>query len=197
MEHTFNSSLLRRMAFIALPLLLLFSSCVPEPIDIQITPPEPEIVVASQILPDRVMLVALTRSFSALEIDAEYDTVSDDFLNDLLVDSAEVMVSFAGRTERLFNLGNGIYGSLNTLQFPNETYTLSVFDSATSKRATRPIGWKAGMTPRCTHLLSASAVSQVMTEGRLSKTPPTDFTCTASLTPHPRSLPGTLPTFSP
>lgn len=123
------------MAF-AFPVLLL-TSCIPQPIDIQIDPPESEIVVASQIIPDRIMLLALTRSFSALSINVEEgDTVGNDFLADLLVDSARVTISFAGNTDTLFNLGNGVYGSINTLQFPNETYTLTVYDSATDKTVT-------------------------------------------------------------
>lgn len=134
---SFNrSGLMFRICLLALPLFLLFS-CVPKPIDIQIDPPEAEIVVTSQVIPNRVMLLALTRSFSALAINVdEGDTVSNDFLSDLLVDRARVSISFAGQTETLFNLGNGVYGSVNALQFPNEIYTLSVYDSTTEKTVT-------------------------------------------------------------
>lgn len=117
-------------------LLITVSSCRPKPIDIDIDPPEQEIVVASQILPNRIMLISLTRSFSALAVDVDQDSLSNDFLADLLVDSAEVTVSYAGNTDTLFNIGNGVYGSLNTLQLPNEYYTLSVFDSTSQKRVT-------------------------------------------------------------
>lgn len=131
-----RTGLMLRILCLVFPFFLLFS-CVPEPIDIQIDPPEAEIVVTSQLIPNRVMLLSLTRSFSALAIDVDQgDSVSNDFLSDLLVDRARVSIAFAGQTETLFNLGNGVYGSVNALQFPNEIYTLSVYDSTTEKTVT-------------------------------------------------------------
>ncbi len=118
-------------------LLLTLTSCVPDPIDIEIEPPQSEIVVASQIIPGQTMLVSLTRSFSALSYNEEEgDSLTDDFLTDLLVTRARVTVSFAGQTEELFHLGNGVYGSLTTLQIPNEYYTLTVFDSTNNETVT-------------------------------------------------------------
>ena len=96
---------------------------MPKPIDIEIVPPEPEMVIASQIAPDRLMLVAVTRSFSALAIDAGQDSVTNDFLSDLLVQRARVTVAFAGRAVELIRLSDGVYGSASTLQFPGEQYT--------------------------------------------------------------------------
>lgn len=122
-------------ALMLLPLVM--TACVPKPIDIDVDPAEPEIVIASQVIPNRAMVVAVTRSFSALAIDVENgDSVSNDFISDLLVEHAKVTVSFAGVTEELFRLAPGIYASINTLQFPNELYALHVYDSTTGKTVT-------------------------------------------------------------
>lgn len=118
-------------------LLLTLTACVPRPIDIDVAPAESQIVIASQVIPDRALVVAVTRSFSALAIDVENgDSVSNDFLSDLLVEHARVTVSFAGVTEELFRLGPGVYASINTLQFPNEVYALQVYDSTTDQTVT-------------------------------------------------------------
>ncbi|MEM6268962.1 MAG: DUF4249 domain-containing protein [Bacteroidota bacterium] len=138
MQHRIQyPSLVRRFWWLMLPGLLL-SACLPDPIPIEIEPPNPELVIASQILPDRVMVVAVTRSFSALSYSAENeeDSITNDLLAGLFVDTARVTVSFAGRTEELFSLGSGVYASVNTLQLPNEFYTLSVFDSTTGDMVT-------------------------------------------------------------
>lgn len=117
-------------------LLTLLSSCLPEPIDIEVEPAEPEIVVSSQIIPDEILVVSLTQSFSALAINLEEDSLTEDFFNDLLIDSALVTVTYAGQTDTLFNLTNGFYGSLSTLQIPLQTYTLYARDYRTGKEIT-------------------------------------------------------------
>lgn len=117
----------------SLTLALTLIGCVPQPIDIDLDPAPPEIVVASQVIPDQIMFVLLTRSFSALAIDTEQDSVTAGFLEDLFVERARVTVRYRNRTDTLFHLGNGVYASLWTLQFGGESYTLHVHDSLTGK----------------------------------------------------------------
>jgi hypothetical protein len=45
--------------------------CVPKPIDIDVKAADPKLVLASQVIPNQIMIVSLTRSFSALK-DKEY-----------------------------------------------------------------------------------------------------------------------------
>lgn len=109
-------------------------SCETEPLGIEVEQVQPQIVVASQVIPDQFMAVGLTRSFGALDIDTEKDTVTSDFLSRIVVDSAIVTISYLGLVDTLFMLVDGIYVSLNTLQYPNEQYSLDVLDLSDSTR---------------------------------------------------------------
>lgn len=118
-------------------LCILFAGCLPKPIDIEIEEPERELVISSQIIPNQIMIVSVTRSFSALSQDGNADELSQDFFNDLLVEQAEVTVSYQGNEVTLLSTNQaGLYLSLNTLQVPNELYTLSVHDRETGKSVT-------------------------------------------------------------
>lgn len=111
--------------------ILLLSACLPKPIDIDIKPYSPKLVVASQIIPGKTMIVSLTRSFSALSNSTEEDTVAQNFLDSVLVPDAFVTVSYSGNTDTLFMVTPGIYASLNTLQQNYGIYTLYAKDPAT------------------------------------------------------------------
>lgn len=47
-------------------------------------------------------------------------------IDQVLVGGANVTVSYSGQTDELFELAPGFYASLNTLQVPNEAYTLNI-----------------------------------------------------------------------
>jgi hypothetical protein len=108
-------------------LLLIVSSCRPEPIEIKIDPLEPEVVVFSQVIPGSFMTVALTKTISALEFsEEEGDSVSQDMINQLLVADATVSIAYRGLVDTLFAVTPGLYASVQTPQYINETYTLKV-----------------------------------------------------------------------
>lgn len=119
-------------------LAILFTGCRPKPIDIEIEEPEQELVISSQIIPNEIMIVSVTRSFSALAQEGNSGgDLSENFINDLLVEQADVRVSFQGNEVTLLSTNQpGLYLSLNTLQIPNELYTLSVHDRETGKSIT-------------------------------------------------------------
>lgn len=119
-----------------LVLFLLLSACLPKPIDIDIEPYQPKLVVSSQIIPGRVMIVALTKSFSALSNSTEADTVPATFLDSILVSDAIVTVNYLGNTDTLFMITPGIYASINTLQYSYGVYTLSAKDPASGLEIT-------------------------------------------------------------
>lgn len=108
-------------------IVLSISACTPDPIPLKVPQADQKVVVFSQIIPNRVMIVSLTRSFSALDYRAEDgDTISQSFLNNLVVDDAVVTVSYDSKTDTLFTTGLGIYFSINTLQTIGNTYHLNV-----------------------------------------------------------------------
>jgi hypothetical protein len=113
------------------PLILILSglalhSCTPRPIDVDVPPHETRLVVSSQVIPGSILVVSLTRSFSALSDAKEGDSVKTDFLSTVLVDSAVVTVSYSGQTDTLYGIVPGIYASINTLQQAGTIYTLRV-----------------------------------------------------------------------
>ncbi|MBL4716131.1 MAG: hypothetical protein COC01_10540 [Bacteroidetes bacterium] len=113
---------------------VLFDSCIPKPLDIDIEPADPKLVVSSYVVPNRVMVVSLTRSFSALQDPNENDTteaISEDFLEKVAVRTGLVTISYKGRTDTLIGLDSvpGIYFSINTLQYDYEEYSLYASDT--------------------------------------------------------------------
>ncbi|CAN5379010.1 hypothetical protein BH09BAC5_BH09BAC5_16160 [soil metagenome] len=111
-------------------------SCTPKPIDIDVKPAEEKLVIASQILPNNIMVVALTRSFSPLDTGGNADTIQNSFLDRILVANAIVTVTHPGGTDTLFMLTPGIYASVNILLTEYGSYTLHAKDPSTGEEVT-------------------------------------------------------------
>jgi hypothetical protein len=110
--------------------------CRPEPIDIDVPPAEQKLVIASQIVPNSVMVVGLTRSFSPLDQAANQDSVPNSFLDSILVENAIVTVTGPGGTDTLYMLAPGIYASLSVNLIDYGNYTIHAKDPATGQEAT-------------------------------------------------------------
>lgn len=122
-------NLFKLFPFNPLALLALFtlSACRPEPLAIDVPEQPPQLVVFAQIVPDRIMTVLLSETLGALDFDeAQGDTLTDARVNELFVGGATVTVSYAGRTDTLFETADvpGLYASLNTPQTAGVAYTL-------------------------------------------------------------------------
>lgn len=111
-------------------------SCRPDPIDIDVPPAEERLVIASQIVPNSIMVVGLTRSFSALDAGGQEDTLQDDFLNRILVADAIVTVTHPGGTDTLYMVTPGIYASISVLLTNYGTYTIHAKDVSTGQEVT-------------------------------------------------------------
>lgn len=119
--------------------LLGLTSCIPDPVEIEVPQAETKLVIASQMLFNQGVLVQVSKSFSALtEIPSsnpggnpptEGDSIDEDFLNLLLVDSAQVIIEGPTTVDTLISLSQGFYLSLGTELIENETYRLRVYDS--------------------------------------------------------------------
>lgn len=122
---------MKKFIYITLAISTLLVSCRPEPIPIQLPATEGEIVVASQVIPNTTMIVALSRSFSAL---TPTDTgAGNDLLSQILVTRGLVTVSYDGRTDTLQPIAPGFYGTFTTPLKASITYSLNVYDSLTGK----------------------------------------------------------------
>ncbi len=120
-------------------IVIAFSSCVPKPIDIQLAEAPTKLVISSQVIPNSIMVVSVSKSFGALSYSEENDTTSQqELLNQLLVDGATVTISYNGITDTLFPIPDapGVYVSVTTPQFLNTSYDLYVHDPETGEVVT-------------------------------------------------------------
>lgn len=116
----------------------LFSSCVlnPDPLDIYIPEPEQEMVVSSFFVPPQGLAVTFTRTFSALLGEDSVDLEDNDVARLIFVDSAEVSLSYDGKTVQLYQLAPSVFGSAEAESVYNTEYTLRAKDFATGKSVT-------------------------------------------------------------
>ncbi|MCB0430984.1 MAG: DUF4249 family protein [Flavobacteriales bacterium] len=113
---------------VAVCCMLLLSSCIPDPLEIAVEEHQPRPVVASQIIPDKELVVALTRSFSPLSDPIVDGQVSQAFLDKILISDAWVTISYLGRTDTLHMVSPGIYASDLSLVYDYGTYELHAKD---------------------------------------------------------------------
>ncbi|MDB4088291.1 DUF4249 domain-containing protein [Flavobacteriales bacterium] len=133
---------------------LLFLNCRPEPIDIDLPQAEKKLVISSQVIPGSIMLVTVSRSMDTKGFNIDEDSISQDILNQLLVDSGIVTISYNGISDTLFSAPGipGVFLSISTPQILNTTYNLYAKDYNTGMEVTS----SAFMLPQVS-LNSASA----------------------------------------
>jgi hypothetical protein len=106
-------------------LILLLSSCIPDPLEVNNIPSvKPQIVVSSQIIPDRSLAILLTRTLSAL--DAGDDSEPENLIAQIVVNDATVTITGPAGTDTLVFLGNGLYGGVIIPFQEGQAYTLNV-----------------------------------------------------------------------
>lgn len=104
---------------------ILFYSCLPDPLEVEGVPKiKPQIVVSSQILTDRSLVVMLTKSFGAL--DASDDSDPQELLNQIAINDATVTVTGPQGTDTLNFISSGIYGGLTNQLAGGKSYSLHV-----------------------------------------------------------------------
>lgn len=113
-------------------------SCRPVPLDIDIEPQPPKLVIASQLIPSTVIAVLVTRSFSALEqktFVGNTGVVSEGFVEKIIVQNATVTVSYGGIIDTLYEVDTipGVYVSAKTLQIPYQKYVLNAYDGVSNE----------------------------------------------------------------
>lgn len=107
--------------------ITLSTSCV-EDVLVEVEPAEERLVISSLFIPDSIIFVTVTRSFSALSAE-NLEGLEEDLINTLLVDRARVTVTSKGQSQTLTRLSPGVYiGSLNESS-PLDLFFLDVYDS--------------------------------------------------------------------
>lgn len=116
-------------------LATMMVGCVPEPLEVKNVPTaDTKLVVSTVLVPDRSVVLALTKSFGALDAGSETDP--QQLLSQVLVQNAEVYIEYNDNVVPLSqSVINGFYTSLDLTQFENMDYKLVVYDPNTGKRA--------------------------------------------------------------
>lgn len=125
-----------KLLFKYLVVAALLMGCVPEPLPLTLPQYEQKIVVGAQVIPDYLMVVGLTRSFTALSSAGNSGSGDDDLFDQILVDSALVTITSSQGIDTLFSIAPGVYASLNELEQPGGLYTLEVYDYDIDERVT-------------------------------------------------------------
>ena len=124
------------------PLILgaLFS-CRPKPIDINVKPAEVKLVVFTQVIPNNVMIVTLTKSFSPLAGN------TSDNLSALLVTGATVQIKSNNQTYDCLEVNPGVYVSVATSSFTaGQVYDLVAISGADTVTSTSTMLSKVDFT---------------------------------------------------
>lgn len=108
--------------------MFFLGSCVPDPLPLEIDQLPEKPVIWSQVLGENTAIVYFGRTFSALEFSDAEDTASAEFLNELLVQNAEIILRGAGDVDTLFPLTNGLFLTADATLIPGEMYTLTARD---------------------------------------------------------------------
>ncbi len=112
---------------------ILYLGCSPEQLFIEVEPAEEKLVISSQFIPDSILIVTVTRSFSALVTKSTENLEADD-IEKLIVDRAFVTVTHNNETTTLYQVGeqSGIYvGAVGSIS-PGDWVDLFVYDSLTT-----------------------------------------------------------------
>jgi hypothetical protein len=104
---------------------LLFTACIPEPLEVKNIPVlQAQIVVSSQIIADQGVVVLLTKSFGAL--DANEDSDAEALLNQLAINDAVVLLKSDNETDTLLFIESGLYGGITQEFEIDQVYELVI-----------------------------------------------------------------------
>ena len=96
------------------------TSCRPKPLKIEVESAPPKLVVFSHVVPEKSMIVSLTKSFSAL------DGFDENDISSVLVSGAVVQIKFDNQLFDFIEINPGIYISYNEAYQVNQEYELII-----------------------------------------------------------------------
>lgn len=109
---------------------LLLSACTTKPLPINLDQAPTKLAIASQIIPGEVMIISVTKSFSALVNTTDSANQQNAFSN-FLVDHARVILKANGTTYKLQKFAPGFYGNILAPTAAGSTFDIEVYDTTT------------------------------------------------------------------
>jgi hypothetical protein len=103
-----------------------------QPLDIDIPKAKSQMAIFSQIIPNQLVAITVTRTFTALT-DISSSSSSDGTLNGVLVSRAFVTLKHSNQVDTLRKITDGLYGSANINLTIGENYELNVYDSTSGE----------------------------------------------------------------
>jgi hypothetical protein len=126
--------MMKNIFFLAGVVLIISQSCV-KPIPVEIAQMEPRLAVNSQIIPNELIVVSVTRTFTSLYKQSESDSnATNPLAFDILVPHALVTITNNNTIDTLQQIADGIYASTNINLVNNGTYQLNVYDSSSKQQ---------------------------------------------------------------
>ncbi|MBI1183322.1 DUF4249 family protein [bacterium] len=118
-------------------IIYLAVACLPEPLEIDVPQAESKLVISSQVVPNNNIVIAVSRSFSALEGKGNKQSDADG-LDKYLIEHALVVLSYAHISDTLSTspATPGVYFSKLKPEEPNELFSLFVHDSISGQEVT-------------------------------------------------------------
>lgn len=113
----FTSCLLIFLVAISVQVL---TGCRPKPLTINVKSAPEKLVVFTHLIPDKYMIITLTKSFSVLE------GIKEDDISSLLVSGATIQVKFNNQTFDFIEINPGIYISYSEAYDYNQEYELVI-----------------------------------------------------------------------
>jgi len=133
MKKTINNISKIKTVILFLTIIVIAVSCRPKPIDIKLEQAPPKLVISSQIVPNALTIITVSKSFAALESSENGEDTTNTFIDQLMVKDAKVSISYNNIKDDLFKIPDapGIYASFTTPHIINTEYTLEVYDPET------------------------------------------------------------------
>lgn len=125
--------MMRYSVLIIILFTFLIIGCTPKPIDIQVDSAPSKMVVFSHAIPNNIIIVSLTKSFSAL------DGIKEDDYETMLLSGATVQVTVDGQVYDFHELNPGFYASYTSVIGNANSFELQAIhqgDTITSKTST-------------------------------------------------------------
>ena len=127
----FDKKMIKNNVLVFILIGITIISCLPESLFIEVEPAESQLIVSSVNIDTLGFSVFITRSFSALE--GNEDSLSQDFINKIVVSNAKVTLTIGTNTMKLESLEEvpGIYFIDELPIEDSQLLRLDVFDSTT------------------------------------------------------------------
>ncbi len=120
----------KRHCFFCMFFFFLFTSCIPDPIELDLKNQSPKLVVNADLIPGTIPLINLTKTANLLSnIPNQDGTLQSDFLKKIAVSDAFVTISYAANTDTCYMVEPGVYSGRKLLKSSTTPYLLHVKDA--------------------------------------------------------------------